>query len=313
MILRSVCTIFATNMMKRYLNIVMLCLLTLSLAACSGKVKQNRETKPVLSVTIQPQCFFVEQIVGDKMQINCVVPAGQSPETYEPTPQEMVTISKSDAYLRIGSIGFELAWMQKIEENNPNMKVFDLSEGMKLLATPEVAGENEAEEHHEHGAQDPHIWNSIAGAKLIAQNILKAVVALDPSNAAYYRANEQKLLQRIDQTQAQVDSLLKPLQTKAFIIYHPALTYFAAENGLQQLCIEMNGKEPSPAQLELLVKTAKSSGAKVAFIQMEFDQKNAELIAKETGCQLMRIDPLAKDWDTSMIHIAKALADGETH
>ena len=293
---------------------ITLCLLTVMLSACGGKTGQNAKvTKPVLSVTIRPQLYFVEQIVGDRMEVNCVVPEGQSPESYEPTPQEMVAISKSNAYLRIGSIGFEVAWMHKIAENNPKMRIYDLSEGMKLLSTPEVAGEEEGEEHHDHGAQDPHIWNSIAGARLITENILKAVVTIDPANAAFYRANAQRLMERIDSTGAQVDSLLRPLHDKAFIIYHPALTYFAAEHHLQQLCIEMNGKEPSPAQLELLVNTAKSSGAKVAFIQMEFDRKNAELIAKETGCRLVRIDPLAKEWDSSMIDMAKALADGEAH
>ena len=90
------------------------------------------------------------------------------------------------------------------------------------------------------------------------------------------------------------------------------MTYFAAEIELVQLCIEMDGKEPSPAQLKQLVMTARENHAKVVFIQQEFDQKNAELIAKETGCRLVKINPLDYHWNTELIHIAKALADGET-
>ena len=74
----------------------------------------------------------------------------------------------------------------------------------------------------------------------------------------------------------------------------------------------MDGKEPSPAQLKQLVMTARENHAKVVFIQQEFDQKNAELIAKETGCRLVKINPLDYHWNTELIHIAKALADGET-
>ena len=71
----------------------------------------------------------------------------------------------------------------------------------------------------------------------------------------------------------------------------------------------MDGKEPSPAQLKELIKTAKEHGVKVVFIQQEFDQKNAELIAKETGCRLVVINPLDYQWSKELIHIAKALVD----
>ena len=88
-----------------------------------------------------------------------VTPAGQSPETYDPTPQQMVQISQSQAYFRIGEIGFEQAWMKNLQSQNPDMVVFDLSEGMKLIKNEEeVHEEGEAHPHHHHGSVDPHIW-----------------------------------------------------------------------------------------------------------------------------------------------------------
>lgn len=104
------------------------------LTACV--TKQANET--VVTVTIEPQRYFAEKIAGDKFKINCVVPAGQSPETYDPTPQQMIQIGRSIAYLRIGPIGFEQAWMDKIRENNPKLQVFDTSEGMNLLTDTEM-------------------------------------------------------------------------------------------------------------------------------------------------------------------------------
>ena len=167
--------------------------------------------------------------------------------------------------------------------------------------------------HHHHGGVDPHIWSSIAGAKAIAWNTLNAFIALDPDNTDYFWQNYNKLSDEIDKTDAEIKKLLDPLTDRTFIIYHPALTYFANEFNLTQLCIEMDGKEPSPAQLKQLVETARANNARVVFIQQEFDQKNAELIAGETGCKLTVINPLAYDWSKEMIHIAKALADGQTH
>lgn len=280
--------------------------LLLLFAACVSKQQEEK----VVSVTIEPQRYFAERIAGDRFTIHCVVPEGQSPETYDPTPRQMVRIGQGQAYLRIGTIGFELAWMDNIQANNPEMRVFDLSEGIQPLKSPEEGGAH-ALHTHSHGEMDPHIWNSIAGARLIAKNTRDAFMALDPEGEDFYQANYEELMEEIRETEAAISSLLRPLRHKAFIIYHPALTYFAAEYGLTQLCIEIDGKEPSPAQLEELVRTARAHDAKVVFIQQEFDQKNAELIAEETGCRLVRINPLDYHWNAEMIHIAKALADGE--
>lgn len=304
-------------------SIIITFLSILLLTACVNKQTEGN----MVTVTIEPQRYFAGKIAGDKFKINCVVPAGQSPETYDPTPQQMIQVGKSIAYLRIGPIGFEQAWMDKIRENNPKLQIFDTSEGMKLLTDTEEsshahdhaghdhdtdAGED-GHQHHLHGGMDPHIWSSIVGAKVVAWNTLNAFIALDPDNTEYFWKNYNELVDEIDKTEMEIKQLLDPLTYRTFIIYHPALTYFANEFNLTQLCIEMDGKEPSPAQLKMLVETARDNNARVVFIQQEFDQKNAELIAKETGCKLTVINPLAYDWSKEMIHIAKALADGQTH
>ena len=183
--------------------------------------------------------------------------------------------------------------------------------GIDLLKSPEEEEEHDHHHHHHPGGVDPHTWSSISGAKVIAKNTLDAFVSLDPENKEYYQANYEQLTKEIGETEKTVSGLLHSLDNKTFIIYHPALTYLANEYGLTQLCIEMDGKEPSPAQLKELVETAREHNAKVVFIQREFDQKNAELIAKETGCRLIPINPLDYDWGKEMIHIAKSLADGQ--
>jgi len=276
--------------------------------ACQTKQEGER----IISVTIEPQRYFAEKIAGNKFKIQTVVPEGQSPETYDPTPQQMVLIGNSEAYFQIGPIGFELVWMDNIKENNSSVKFFDLSEGVNFIENADhhhAEGEECDHAHHHHGLQDPHIWSSISGAKTIVRNMLNAFIALDKENMDYYQANYDKLIKEIDTTGEEILQLLKPVLSRAFIIYHPALTYFAAEYNLQQLCIEMDGKEPSPAQLKELVDTARFHNARIIFVQAEFDQKNAELIAKETGCRLVWINPLSYNWSKEMLHIAKALAD----
>ncbi|MDR1982157.1 MAG: zinc ABC transporter substrate-binding protein [Tannerellaceae bacterium] len=289
-------------------RIVHVFVLLLLLAGCGKKPADRR----VISVTIEPQRYFAEKIAGDRFTVYTVVPSGQSPETYDPTPQQMLRIGKSLAYLQIGYIGFEQAWMHTIRENNPDMEVFDLSKGVALVSYEEETAhrcDDESHHHHHHTGVDPHIWSSINGAKVIARNTLDAFLSLDSDHADDYRQNYALLMKELEETEAAVDALLRPRAGRAFVIYHPALTYLAGEYNLLQLCIEMEGKEPSPSHLKELVELSREHRAGVVFVQQEFDRKNAALIAKETGCRLVTINPLAYNWNEEMIRIAKALSD----
>lgn len=302
--------------MKLFNLVLFACLLM----SCGGS-KQGKDR--TVSVTIEPQRYFAERIAGDKFIINCVVPTGQNPETYDPTPQQMILVGKSEAYFQIGNIGFEQAWMPTIRENNQNLQFFDLSEGIQLLSDEEkeeehahaghdhnLADEDHSHHHHAHaGGVDPHYWSSIEGAKTIAWNTLNAFIQLDKENAAYYWDNYNKLAEEIDATKTKIFTLLSPVLSRAFIIYHPSLTYFAEEFNLTQLPLEIEGKEPSAAQMKELVDMARNYNVRIVFVQQEFNRDNAQLIAKETGCHLVTINPLNYHWDEEMIRIAQALAD----
>lgn len=278
--------------------------IVLWLVLLTGCVDSSRQQMATISVTIEPQRYFVERIAGTDFQVNSVIPAGQSPETYDPTPKQMMEIGNSMAYFKIGYIGFEQAWMKSLEKQNPNMQVFDLSKGMALI-------ENHENGHHHHGAIDPHIWTSVGGVKVMAKNIRDALITLNPEYEARYMQRYDSLMREINNLEILLKQRLEPVKGSSFIIYHPTLTYFAQEFGLNQLCIELDGKEPSPAQLKELIETARHSQAKVVFVQQEFDQKNAELIANETGCRLVRINPLAYDWKQEILNLAKWIAGDE--
>ena len=285
--------------MRKYKSLALLLFMIWSLAACT--TNKGNGNGPTITVSIEPLRYFTEAIAGEKYRVISMVPEGSTPETYDPTPKQMMRIGQSRAYLRIGYIGFEQAWMKNLEEQNPHMQVFDLSKGMTFI-------ENEEPDSHHHGSVDPHIWTSIRGAQVIARNVRDALSSLNLEHKADYALRYDSLMQEIEDTKMQMSCLLEPYKGTSFIIYHPALTYFAQEFGLNQLCIELDGKEPSPAQLTELIETARASQAKVVFVQQEFDQKNAELIAEETGCRLVRINPLAYDWKEEMINLAKIIA-----
>lgn len=276
-------------------------ILTLFILSACGNTTQKSE-KPILTVTLEPLRYFTEAIAGDNYEVVSMVPKGSSPESYDPTPQQLVNLSKSQAYFRIGYIGFEQAWMKKLEANCPNMKVYDTSKGIDLIRDK---GHWHGDHFHE-GGVEPHVWNSTQNALIIADNIYQALCELDSTHQEDYQKRLDVLKQTIRQTDANVRTLLENADS-TFLIYHPALSYFARDYGLKQVSIEEGGKEPSPAQLKALIETCRNENVHTIFVQQEFDQRNAQLIANELGVNIVSINPLSYDWVKEMIRIAEAL------
>ena len=279
----------------------LLYILTLLLLCACGNTTQKSD-KPTITVTLEPLRYFAEAIAGEHYDVVSMVPKGSSPESYDPTPQQLVALSRSEAYLRIGYIGFEQAWMKKLESNAPDMKVFDTSQGVDL-----IRGEGHWHGDHFHeGGVEPHIWNSTRNAIIIAENIYAALCELDATHQEDYKNRLDALKETIRRTDENVRTFLENADS-TFLIYHPALSYFARDYGLKQISIEEGGKEPSPAHLKHLIELCRQEKARVIFVQQEFDQRNAQLIADELGIEVVSINPLSYDWTEEMIRVANAL------
>ncbi|WP_029904547.1 metal ABC transporter solute-binding protein, Zn/Mn family [Prevotella sp. 10(H)] len=271
----------------------------------------NNKTK-TLSVTIDPQKYFLGTIVGDHYNVNCIVPSGANPESADFSPSQMMSLDKSAAYFKIGYLGIENTLIDKVTKSNPYLKVIDCSEGIKQIGDPHIhCGEDGHDHSHAHGhaGGDPHTWSSVKSARIIVENMYKAILELDKENEADYTANYEKLTTEVNKTDSIIKSYLAKAPSKSFIIYHPALSYFADEYGLTQYSIEHEGKNPSPSQLKELIDKAKAEGVKTVFIQQEFDTKNAETIAEAIGGKTIPLNLLSYNWSDEMIKIAKALAN----
>ncbi len=270
--------------------------------------------KLTVSVTIEPQRYFVEQIAGDNFKVNTIVPAGTSPETYDPTPSQMVALGKSSLYFMVGYLGFENAWGKTLAENNTGVIVVNTSNEISLIEgenLENVIGGHQHHEGHNHQGVDPHIWSSPKSALIMAENMLNALVMADVENQKEYRENFNVLQSEIIATDKKIATLLENAPVKSFIIYHPALGYFARDYNLTQYSIEFEGKSPSPQQLKQMIDFAQEQEVKTIFVQKGFDMKNAESLAKEVGASIHSIDPLSYNWSEELIKIAEILSKNE--
>jgi zinc transport system substrate-binding protein len=146
------------------------------------------------------------------------VPHGASPESYSLLASQLKEISRSVVWFRMGYIGFELSWREKIEQINRDMKVVNLSEGLDLIVGEEV---QHGDHVHLEGV-DPHIWMSPKLVKQMAAEMTEELSELNPEKSDDYRTNYQKFVKEIDQLDAQIRNALKDHQGKALLHFIPA-------------------------------------------------------------------------------------------
>lgn len=276
--------------------------LSLLLITFSGCKPPHKDTESALSVSIEPQKYFLEAIVGNKYIVNTAIPSGSNPESYDPSPSQMVNIGKSKMFFKVGNLGFENTWLNNISVNNPNLQIIDCSVGIPIIK------DDHGHAGHSHEGSDPHIWSSPSTALIISKNMYNSIIKLDAKNTDYYLDKYKDLEKVIMATDSTIQFYLKEAPSKSFIIFHPALSYFANQYGLTQYSIEVDGKNPTPQQMSNLIQQAKKDNVKVVFVQEEYDQKNAEPIAKELGAEIVSINPLSYSWNEELIKIAKAIA-----
>lgn len=256
------------------------------LSACSPQPASQEKT---LYVSILPIRSLVKEIVGEDFRIEVLVPPGASPETFEPTPRQFIGLNEAQLVFNVGLLEFETALLDKIEDRT---KIVDLSRGIvRIEGSCAHAGRNGSD--HAHGV-DPHMWTSPRALQRMAKNAYKAIHARWPDSAKY-TANHARLQEELRQLDLRTAEKIARSGIRYFIIYHPALTYYARDYGLRQEAVEADGKEPSAKRLTALIRQARKDGIGRILYQNQFPVSVVETIARDIGAECTEIDPLRED------------------
>ena len=233
---------------------------------------------------------LVCDIIGDDFPVEVLVPAGASPETFEPTPRQFIELNRAQLIFSVGLIDFETALLSKLEDQQ---RVIHLSQGIELLAGS-CSHCNHNHHHNHHHGIDPHVWTAPKALQQMARNAYEAIHRLYPDSVKY-TVNHQALQDRLQQLDQSVAQQIAASNTRYFIIYHPALSYYARDYGITQVAIEQDGKEPSAKRLAELINQARADGIKRLFYQSQFPASSVEIIAKDIAAESVQIDPLRED------------------
>lgn len=268
-----------------YKNILFSIILACALLTGPQAQAEQRPDKIHVFVTISPYTFFVEKIAGANATVDVLVPQGQSPHSYEPTPKQIARLATAEIYFRAG-INFESPLMTKLGSINKNLKIVDMRDGIKQRDT------------------DPHIWLSPKLAGVQCRTIADAMCETDSNRCEEYMRNLDSLLLALRKVDMRIAKSFAHLKGKRLYVFHPAFGYFADAYGLEQVAVEVEGKEPSARKLAEIIDKVKEDGVKVIFVEPQFSAKSARVIADAIGGTVVKIDPLERDYLKNMENIA---------
>lgn len=241
------------------------------LSACGGtrQTATRSGSGPITVVTtISTLESFVHGVGGDKVRVESIVPVGASPETFEPTPQDVATVAQARLVVENGA-GLE-AWLDRL--------LHDAGSGGRIVVCTDGLPVKNA---------NPHLWMDPQLAKRYVLKIRDGLIAVDPKNAAVYRVNAAHYNARLDaltkHIRAQIDSL--PPSHRYMIVFHNAWQYYNDRFGITTLgFVERNpGQEPNPQQIARLVDLAKQHGVHAVFSEPEYSPKLLATIAQGAG------------------------------
>lgn len=267
------------------------------LATCPSHASQVGGEKIKTFVSIISQRYFVERVGGELVAVRVLVGEGQSHETYEPSPAQMSQLAGSRIFFAIGA-PFERALVPKIAGVFPELPVIDTSKGVKFISFSPGSGE--------HGP-DPHIWLDPKRVRIIARNIHEGLARIDPVHREMYRKNLEAFQDDLNKLDSEIAEILAPIKGRKIYVFHPAFGYFCESYGLQQVALEVEGKEPSARQIARLIENTRKENVKTIFVQPQFSQKSARAIARAIGGKVVTINPLPENYLTEMKKMAETI------
>lgn len=264
--------------------------------------------KPSVVVSIPPQKAFVEALTGSEVETIVLIKPGQNPTNFSLSPKSMAAIGQASHYFSIG-VPMETALLPKLQSSYPDLLIVDTSAGIrKRSLESHFHDHGDDDDSHEH-AKDPHIWLSPGLVKIQLRHYKRVLEELLPEKKSFIETNHKAFLEKLERVDDQLKTTLTPLKGATVFVYHPAFGYFLERYGLRQETVEVEGKQPSPKQLNWLIKLANEFDAKTLFVQPQFERRAAQTLAKAIGGRVEIIDPLAENYLDNLILMGETIVD----
>ena len=291
--------------------------LSVLLTACGGQEKKEASSNEKIQVmtTFYPMYEFTKQVVGDKGDVELLIPAGTEPHDFEPSAKDLAKISDSDVFV-YNSPELE-TWTDNLTDtiDTKQTEIIQASKDIKLMEGTEhdheEAHDHDTQEHEEHGHShelDPHVWLDPDLAIKEVETIRDQLSKKYPDDKAAFEKNAASYIDELKKLDEEFQTAFKDAKNKTFVTQHAAFGYLANQYGLTQEAIAgiSPDQEPSPSRLSELKHYVDDNQVKVIYFEENASSKVAETLSKETGVKLEVLNPLESLTD-------KQIKDGEDY
>jgi zinc/manganese transport system substrate-binding protein len=218
---------------------------------------------------------FVRTVGGDRVNVTTLVGPDSDVHVYTPAPSDAKRIADAKLVI-VNGLGLE-GWLPRlVQSSGAKAQVVTASAGI----TPLKLG----------SAADPHAWQSVPNAKVYVTDIANALVAADPDDADFFRAQAKAYLEKLDVLDREVrEAVAKiPPERRKVISTHDAFGYFAAEYGVQFIAPlgVSTETEPSARDIAAIIGQIKAARIPAVFLENISDDRLIRRIAAETGAKV---------------------------
>lgn len=263
------------KLIKKIIRLVMV-IFFVALASCGRNEKER-----IILTSNYPLKLIVQEIVGVRIKVECLVSPSISPHTFQPKPSDITKIEKTALFFYTSDLLDH--WVSKSIENK--ISVFDLLPNSKKLKFEDGT------------TYDPHFWTDPMAVFSAVDTLTNIIATIDSENRNYYIARADSFKIKLTQLDSVIDSMLTPIKAKSVFLFHPSFRYFLSRYGLRYggSVEEIPGAEPTPNYLSQLIEQIRASGAKAIFSEPQLNPNSAKVLAETANVRLYEIDPLGSN------------------
>ncbi len=280
-------------MKKATVALIGLSMVLLLCLSCSGKREETKPGRLHIVTTLFPLYDFTRAVVGEKAEVILLLPPGMESHSFEPKPDDIIRINKSDLFIFTNR--YMEPWAGDIINGLDSKKILVVDASRGVAFRQSQGGEEHGREgagHNQGEGKDPHIWLDFGNAQKMVDNILAGIVVKDPKNRDYYTANASVYKAKLADLDRRYREGLS-LCDRKIILHggHFAFGYLADRYGLRYVSAYAVSAdaEPTPARIAALIEQMRSNGLRYIFTEELMEPRVARIIAQETGAGILKL------------------------
>lgn len=298
----------------------------ISLVGCRNVAPDVGSDTLSILTTVEPIAFFLREIVGGRLTVETLVPAGKEPETFAPTLRTVQRFAACSIFFRVG-LASEEPLLARLTTMNPRLTIVDLRDSIpesfrspdthdrkneeRADFSPEDGGHNHCADGCGVLGADPHLWMSPAVMREAVRAMTESLALLTPEHRSEFEQNRDTLILRLEALERRISERLDGRINRNIYVFHPAYGYFCEQFGLIQRAMEEGGRAPSPKDLADWIERVGAERVGTIIVQPEFGQSQVRALAESVPVNIEIHSPLLPDYFDNLSRLTDLICADE--